>query len=841
MPRSPGSQRPSPSRAWWLTGPLAIAALGLTIAAQLGEPIPGWHWPIAVVFLLAFLAAELTVVHVEVRRQAIAISFAEVPLLLGLFFLSPALLVVARAGATLVAKGHQRQHWIKIWFNVASFGAATGLASLVVRAGKPLDAGAPVTWLLVTAAIGAYTLVTHCAVLGVITLVQGEPSTREITHIFVPTLAVTATATTFGLVAAILIKDSAWSIFLLGALAAIFIVAYRAYAQSVRQRRALSDIYDLTKAVTSAPHDGTLPDILLGRVRQLLQAECATLWIPGRGRYPEVLLSAKIDYDALLDVAATPEALRQRAYRSGETVAVGAKLGNQPDRRELRRAGLKDAIVVPLRAGSVVIGCLEVANRLGDTTVWGPADARLLETIAAHAAVAVENSRLVDRLRFDAYHDALTGLPNRRRITDALEESVAARAADEVVAVLLADVNGLREVNELLGRSAGDQLLTEVARRLREAAPSPALVGRPGSDEFVVTLGRPAAADAVELATGLRDQLRRRARVGAVTLDVDVAVGVVVAPDHGTDPATLLQRADVAMRAAKGLPSGVQLFNQALESRSVQRLGLAADLSRAIDDGQLEVHYQPKVAIADRRLVGVECLVRWEHPTHGPVQPTDFVTLAEHTGLIQQLSEVVLDHGLRRARQWADAGQPLPVAVNLSQRTLVDPEFPARVAELLKQHGVAPGSLILEVAEAGMLGDLERPMPVLRELADLGVRLAVDDFGAGYWSLALLRQLPVSEIKIDKSFVQGMATDPGDLATVRSVVDLGRHFTVDVVAEGVESELTLELLSTIGCDIGQGFLFSRPLPYERLEAWFVARTEAESTATGAFRRLRAVG
>lgn len=841
MPRATGLPRPSPSRAWWLTVPLAVTALGLAIAAQVGESIPAWHWPLALAFLLAFLAAELTVVHVEVRRQTIAISFAEVPLLLGLFFLSPALLVVARAGAALVAKRRQNQHWIKVWFNVASFGAATALASLVVRAGTSLDAGAPVTWLLIAAAIGAYTLVTHCAVFGVIILVQGELSSREMTHIFAPALAVTGIATTLGLVAAILISYSAWGIVLLAALIAIFVVAYRTYAQSVRQRRALADIYDLTKAVTSAPHDGTLPDILLGRARQLLQAEYATLWIPGRGRYPEVLLSAKVDYDALLDFAATPEPLRERAYRSGETVAVGPKLGDQPDRRELRRATVKDVIVVPLRAGSVVIGCLEVANRLGDTTAFGPGDARLLETIAAHAAVAVENSRLVDRLRFDAYHDALTGLPNRRRITDALEESVAARAADEVVAVLLVDVNGLREVNELLGRPAGDELLVEVARRLREAAPSSALVGRPGSDEFVVTLGRPSADEAVELATRLREQLRRRTQVGAVTLDVDVSVGVAVGPEHGTEPATLLQRADVAMRAAKSVPNGVQLFNRALESRSVQRLGLAADLSRAIDDGQLEVHYQPKVAIADRRLVGVECLVRWDHPAHGAVEPADFVALAEHTGLVQQLTEVVLDHGLRRARQWADAGQPLPVAVNLSPRTLIDPEFPARVAALLEQHGVAPGSLILEIAEAGMVRDLERPLPVLRELADLGVRLAVDDFGAGYSSLALLRQLPVSEIKIEKSYVQGMATDPGDLATVRSVVDLARHFTVDVVAEGVESELTLELLTTIGCDIGQGFLFSRPLSYERLEAWFAARTEAESTAAGAFRRLRAVG
>src|SRR5690606_33358171 len=188
-------------------------------------------------------------------------------------------------------------------------------------------------------------------------------------------------------------------------------------------------------------------------------------------------------------------------------------------------------------------------------------------------------------------------------------------------------------------------------------------------------------------------------------------------PDHGADPTVLLQRADVAMRVAKGVSSGVHLFSQALESRSVQRLGIAADLRTAVDEGQLQVYYQPKVAIADRRVVGVECLARWDHPAHGPVEPSDFVTLAEHTGIVHRLTEVVLDDGLRRARHWSDAGHPLPVAVNISPRSLVDPELPGMVATLLERHGVSPESLILEITEYGMAGNQARQLPVLRELA----------------------------------------------------------------------------------------------------------------------------
>jgi EAL domain-containing protein (putative c-di-GMP-specific phosphodiesterase class I) len=338
----------------------------------------------------------------------------------------------------------------------------------------------------------------------------------------------------------------------------------------------------------------------------------------------------------------------------------------------------------------------------------------------------------------------------------------------------------------------------------------------------------------------LREQLQAPMVVGSLALDVDTAVGVAVQPDHGDDPEVLLQRADLAANAAKSLPYGVQLFHPALESRAVRRVGLAGDLRRALDTGQLEVYFQPKVTLSDRRLVGVECLARWNHPAHGAVAPEDFVAVAEHTGQVGLLTEAVLSEGLRRCREWADGDHPLSIAVNLSARTLLDPRFPDTVGRLLGDYGVAAGQVTFEIAEPGMLGETERALSGLLRLQAMGVRLSVDDFGTGASSLAYLRRLPVHEVKIDDSFVQGMATDPGDQAIVRAVIGLAREFGLAVVAEGVESELTLELLEEMGCEIGQGFLFSRPLPYERLEAWFSAQTEAESTPGGAVRRLRAV-
>jgi diguanylate cyclase (GGDEF)-like protein len=841
VPRTRQRARQRPELAWLISTPLTVLAVVISalIGANHSEPVG--EWLAGLLFFGLFVAANSVLFRFEFRRQIATVYMAEIPLLLGLFYLPPVTLIIARVLAMAVFQVRRKVPPIKAYFNVASSTAVAAIGAAIVYSAGHLDAFAPRTWLVLAAAVGTGSVVSSAAVAAVIALVQGGTSPGQLIRAAIPPLSMSLVNIATGLVILVMLRVTWWSVVILAGLMVAFVAAYRAYAQAASQHRTLTEIYRLTRAIADTAHDGTLVDVLLGRVRALLQAEYATLWLPEQGRYPEVLLSARVDDRGLMDVVGAPDSLRKRVVATGETVAVGPKLGNEALRSELREWGGKDAIVVPLRAGSQVIGCLEVAGRLGDTTHFGPGDVQLLETVAAHAAVAVENSRLVDRLRFDAYHDVLTGLANRRRITAALEESVSVRAPGEVVAVLMFDVDRLRDVNDSLGHASGDRLLAEVGRRLRNLAPPAALVGRAGGDEFVVTLRMPSADAAVRLGSELRRQLQDPMVFEKLTLDVDTAVGVALHPEHGTDAATLLQRADVATQAAKHHADPVQLFNPAMESRSVRRLGLAADLRRALDAGELEVYFQPKVSLHDRRLVGVECLARWEHLAHGPVAVEDFIAVAEHTGQLNRLTEVVLREGLRRCRQWDDAGRPLSVAVNLAARTLVDPSFPALVEKLLAEYGVAPEQLTFDIAEGGMVGGLDRPMPSLRRLHDLGVRLAVDDFGTGSSSLAYLRRLPVHEVKIDRSFVQGMATDPGDLAIVRAVLDLARHFGLTAVAEGVESELTLGLLEEIGCDVGQGFLFSRPLPYERLEAWFGAQTEAEPTPLGEVRRLRAVG
>jgi diguanylate cyclase (GGDEF)-like protein len=812
----------------------------LTVAAVTSSHRIFAPWPVTLLFFVLFVAGANADLTFEVRKHAVSISLTEIPMLLALFYLPPLPIVLIRVAVALIPHRRRRLPLEKFGFNLANYAAATAAMGLVAASFGKLVLTNPLSWLVLLLAVSVQVLASIVGVIGVITVVQGGLSLGRAVRTATPSLAIGGLNAAVGLVILLAVQISPWAVVLLAGLGVALVIMYRAYARFLGQHRSLVELYELTRVISESRYDSSLADLLLRRVRSLLNAESATLWLCAQGRYPETLLSARVDDKGLIDISPTPEGLRQQAVETGSTVAAGPRSGAEPQRAQLREKGVKDVIVVPLRSGTAVIGCLEVAHRIGGWVTFTKDDVRLLETVAAHAAVAVENGRLIDRLRFDAHHDALTGLPNRRRMLAALEEAVKVRAPGEVVAGLEFDVAGLRAVNDSLGHTAGDTLLAEVARRLRAQAAPAALVARVGGDEFMVMLRMPSAEAAMDLAVELRQGLQDPMPIGSLTLDVDAAVGIVIHPDHGSEPATLLQRADVATYAAKSMSSAVQMFNLGLESRSARRLGLAGDLRRALENDELEVYFQPKVSLRTRQLVGVECLARWEHPGHGSVAPQDFVAVAEHTGLLSRLTDVVLTEGLRRCRQWADASRPLNVAVNLSPRTLMDPGFPQRVKSLLDTYGVDPGQLTLEITEDGVITETDRPLPTLRRLNEMGVRLSVDDFGTGYSSLSYLRRLPVHEVKIDQSFVQGMATDPGDLAIVRAVVDLSRHFGLTVVAEGVESEIMLTRLEDIGCDIGQGFLFSRPLPFERLEAWFAQQTEPEPTSMGVVRRLRAV-
>ncbi len=463
----------------------------------------------------------------------------------------------------------------------------------------------------------------------------------------------------------------------------------------------------------------------------------------------------------------------------------------------------------------------------------------VLVPIAARASTrlrrqASDLQRQAEENEHLALHDTLTGLPNRSLFRDRAAQAILATRRDPSrVGLLLLDLDRFKEINDTLGHRNGDAVLEEVGRRLCATVRATDTVARLGGDEFGVLLPRVRdAAAALAVADTVRHALHEPLALEGIALDLDASVGVVLAPDHGDEVETLLQRADVAMYVAKSERTRCELYSPSRDEYSPARLALAGELRRAIDGGELVLHYQPKADLASGRVTGVEALVRWQHPERGLLAPDRFVPLAERTGLVRELTRHVLAAALGQLRAWEADGIVLDVSVNLSARDLLDTELPATVERLLDQQGIEPRRLELEITESVLLTDPTRAGGVLGRLDAMGVRLAIDDFGVGYSSLAYLKRLPVGAIKIDRSFVTNMGRDENDAVIVRSTIDLGRTLGLRVVAEGVEDERAWSELVRLHCDQAQGYFLSRPLPPEALAAWLRGVRAASSTVDG---------
>ena len=423
--------------------------------------------------------------------------------------------------------------------------------------------------------------------------------------------------------------------------------------------------------------------------------------------------------------------------------------------------------------------------------------------------------RQVDENRRQATHDALTELPNRTL----LFERVAAAVAAGPAALLIIDLDGFREINDTLGHDHGDELLVDVAARLSAAAGDDDLVARLGGDEFAVLRhGEVGEQTARMLAETLADTLRTPMQAGGTAVVVDASVGVALAPVHGNDAATIVRRAEVAMYVAKRRRSSIEIYDPGRDNTNRDRLQLMGELGGAIRRGELVLAYQPKVSlVGGDDVVGVEALVRWRHPVHGLIPPGQFIPAAELTSLVRPLTLHVVDAALRTHRQWADTGLELPVAVNLAGPCVMDVGIPGAVADLLADHNVPASALTLEISEETMMSDLPGALQVLEALRALGVRLSLDDFGTGQTSLGQLRQLPLDEMKVDRSLVIG------DRRLLSSVVDIAHRFGLEAVGEGVETPEIAQALTDAGCDQAQGFLFARPMWAEDVPAWMAER------------------
>jgi diguanylate cyclase (GGDEF)-like protein len=412
-----------------------------------------------------------------------------------------------------------------------------------------------------------------------------------------------------------------------------------------------------------------------------------------------------------------------------------------------------------------------------------------------------------------AAHDELTGLANRSLLLDRLRSTIAAAEREGSSAVvMIADLDDFKSVNDTLGHAFGDRVLAAVAPRLLRVLGANATLGRLGGDEFAVLLEHAGEGQATTVADALIGALERPLDIDGLSIQVAASIGIACYPQHGRTVEELLQHADVALYCAKASQSAYELYAEEEDEYSLDRLALAGQLRRGIERGELVIHYQPKVPLAGGRTRAVEALVRWDHPQLGLVGPDGFVPLAEQTGLIKPLTRHVLDASLRQCSIWRRTGLDLRVSVNISTRSLLDTDLVTTIRELLERYELDPPSLQLEITESRIVADLRRARSVLDNLRGTGITIAIDDFGTGFSSLSQLQQLPVDEIKIDKSFVMRMETDANDFVLVRSIVELGHNLGLHVTAEGVESESVARRLNELGCTYAQGFYHGRPEP-----------------------------
>jgi diguanylate cyclase (GGDEF)-like protein/PAS domain S-box-containing protein len=427
-----------------------------------------------------------------------------------------------------------------------------------------------------------------------------------------------------------------------------------------------------------------------------------------------------------------------------------------------------------------------------------------------------------------ALHDGLTGLPNRTLFRDRIEQAIAlARREGGQLAVAVIDLDRFKEVNDSLGHHAGDALLVEISERLRGVLRSSDTVARLGGDEFGAVISNPRSKSDVAVVIGkMRAVLERPVLVEGLEVPAEGSIGIAMFPAHGREVDTLVRHADAAMYRAKEDKTGYLFYDKSRCATDPAKLTLVSELRRALEQHELELYYQPKAALASGAVQSVEALLRWHHPTRGLVRPDEFIPLAQQTGLIKPLTLYVLDEALRQCATWQREGLDLGVAVNLSVRNLLDADFPTQVRRLLFKHEVNPALVELEITESTMLSDPVRSKRALERLSAMGVSLSIDDFGTGYSSLSYLSQLPVSELKIDRSFVMNMAECDNDAVIVRSTIDLGRNLGLNVVAEGVETEQAWDELHALGCTFAQGYYLSQPVPAAELTQWLKRRPPA---------------
>jgi diguanylate cyclase (GGDEF)-like protein len=853
---SPAPSRPAgprlsgTARIWILTVAIAGAAAGLYFGVVRGQAGTGLHpelpwWALVPMFYVA----EISVVHLRFRRDAHSFSMSEIPLVLGLFFAEPAMLVPALLlGSALALIVYRRQPVLKLAFNLSQFALQASVAAFVFHAvvilGDPLG---PAGWAGALLATQATLLLADGLINAAIALSGDRLPSGAVWSVLAIGVAATAMNTSLALVGVTILSRDFGAGWLAAVPPVVLFIAYRAYSAKRREHERLESLYEATRALHASPQLESAMATAVTQARELFDAQVAEIILFPRAQN-DVAFSTRLGPGEDLQVMAPtdldlPADLRRELIDARLTVLLPRPIPTSLAKGYLADRRLKDAVMAPLLDEDQVVGVLVVGDRLGDISTFEIQDRKMLETLAQHVSVSLENGRLEDslaeltelkeELRHRAFHDSLTNLPNRTLFTERVAHALTRRErSSHGLGVLFLDIDDFKTINDSLGHTAGDQVLRIVAERLRRCLRPSDTVARLGGDEFGILLDDMAdTTDALIAAERILDALSEPAYLEGREVSIRASLGITV-DGHDEQAETLLRNADLAMYMAKRRGKGrYQVFEASMHSEMVERLELTANLTRAIDQHEFALQYQPIVNLETGSIEGVEALVRWRHPTRGLLSPADFIPLAEETGLIIPLGWAILDEACTRAARWQEAGgPPMSVSVNLSPKQLTDPGLVEGVREALERSGIDPGSLILEITEDVLMHEVESTMRTLQDLKGLGVRLAIDDFGTGYSSLSYLERFPVDMLKIAKTFVDGLGRQRSTL--VEAVIRLGEALGLRIVAEGIETAEQLDRLRGLRCEQGQGYLFARPLDEKGIEVLLKDPEPISLTAAG---------
>ena len=786
-----------------------IAWTGCAVAASYATTPP--LWKLVLVGCLVPLS-ELALVHVRYGSDQFSFTWGDASLLVGFVVVGPAWFAVLAAPGVLVLHLAAGRGWTKSAYNSAVFTTGAAIAVAVVHA-------LGVRPLTVLTLRGAAALLTATLVFIAVSLVgtalavsvsQRAGFGRLLRDGVRMSVLMWAGNAIVGAGLLVLLDRSPEALASVPVVLVAVILAYRGYL-SARQER---DMWQQLEAATrelNQLEESEIAAAALHRARQLFRVDTAELQLAGGARRPPRVYALR--GDGAMVCRPGPG---RRTVTSETTGYVG------DDEVPTGRAYVSD-VVASLSGPKGALGSLRLT--FPTPVRFSARERHVLSTFAHAVATTVLNAALYDDVRaeaarqaHEASHDPLTGLANRILLQDQT------RAALDVehnltTALLLLDLDHFKEINDTLGHAAGDFLLQRVADRLRSLSRPGDLVARLGGDEFAVLLtGLESAEAAAPAAEGLLRLLSEPVEYEGLRLSVEGSVGVACYPADAQDADEVLRRAEVAMYQAKSDRGSWVRYDVERDGSSVHRLALVAELRSALEHGEIVAHYQPQSDLASGQIVGVEALARWQHPQRGLLMPADFVGVAEQSGLVRPFTLRMLDVAVAECARWGALGRPVTVAVNLAARSLLDRQLPHDVAAVLARHSLPPDRLVLEITESTAASELEVVEEVLARLRRLGVALSVDDFGTGYSSLAFLQRTAVNELKVDRSFVIRMLSSEGDLALVRTTVQLAHSIGARAVAEGVEDTDVADALRELGCDMAQGYWLSRPVPAAGLRA-----------------------